>query len=75
VIATGRMVGDRVIWRFSFADGVKGVTVTMDDGTQVYLSPDEDRRGTWFSHSTSRSLQTEAAGARLAMVLDLEEAP
>jgi hypothetical protein len=75
VIATGRVVGDRVIWRFSFADGVKGVTVTMDDGTQVYLSPDEDRRGTWFSHSTSRSLQTEAAGARLAMVLDLEEAP
>jgi hypothetical protein len=75
VIATGRVVGDRVIWRFSFADGVKGVTVTMDDGTQVYLSPDEDRRGTWFSHSTARSLRTEATGARLVMALDLEEAP
>ena len=75
VIATGRVVGDRVVWRFSFAEGVKGVTVTMDDGTQVYLSPDEDRRGTWFSHSSTRSLRTEAAGARLVMALDLEEMP
>jgi hypothetical protein len=75
VIATGRIVGERVVWRFSFAEGVKGVTVTMDDGTQVYLSPDEDRRGTWFSHSTARSIRTEASGARLAMALDLEEAP
>jgi hypothetical protein len=75
VIATGRVVVDRVVWRFSFAEGVKGVTVTMDDGTQVYLSPDEDRRGTWFSHSTARSLRTEASGARLVMALDLEEAP
>jgi hypothetical protein len=75
VIATGRVVGDRVMWRFSFAEGVKGVTVTMDDGAEVYLSPDNDRRGTWYSHPTSRSLRTEASGARLAMTLDLEETP
>lgn len=75
VIATGRVVHDRVVWRFSFADGVKGVTVTMDDGTQVYLAPDADRRGTWFSHSSSRSLVTEDAGARLQMALDLDDSP
>ena len=75
VIATGRVVRDRVVWRFSFAEGVKGATVVMDDGTEVYLSPDEDRRGTWYSHAISRSLRTEASGTRLVMELDLEEAP
>ena len=55
-IATGRRVGDEMIWRFSFADGVESVKVFYTDGTHVVLKREPGRSGCWFSHPVNKSL-------------------
>jgi len=56
VIATGRRVGDEMIWRFSFTDGVESVKVFYTDGTHVQLKREPGRSGCWFSHPVNKSL-------------------
>ena len=50
VIATGRAVADRMVWRFTFAPGITGVTVRFTDGTTQTISAEANRPGAWFSH-------------------------
>jgi hypothetical protein len=56
VIATGRQVGDEVVWRFSFPDGVDRAKVFFTDGTQIIVQSETGRRGCWFSHRTNKLL-------------------
>jgi hypothetical protein len=62
VIATGRKVGDRVVWRFSFAPGIDAVNVRLSDGTEATVVAEEGRRGAWFEHPASVRLQLDPTG-------------
>jgi hypothetical protein len=64
VIATGRRVGDRVVWRFSFAPGTDAVRVELQDGTEAVITAEEGRRGAWFEHGAATGLVTDATGRR-----------
>ncbi len=50
VIATGRQVGDRMVWRFTFAPGITGVSVKFKDGTTQTITAEGARPGAWFGH-------------------------
>lgn len=62
VIATGRRVGDRVVWRFSFAPGVDAVRVRFTDGSEATVVAEEGRRGAWFEHPATVQLQLDSTG-------------
>jgi hypothetical protein len=62
VIATGRRVGDRVVWRFSFAPGVDAVRVRFNDGSEATVIAEEGRRGAWFEHPATVQLQLDSTG-------------
>ena len=62
VIATGRRVGDRVVWRFSFAPGVDAVRVRLSNGTEATVAAEEGRRGAWFDHPADVQLQLDPTG-------------
>ncbi len=55
-IATGRRVGDEMIWRFSFPDGVERAKIFYTDGTHVVLQREPGRSGCWFSHPVTKTL-------------------
>ena len=67
VIATGRRVGDRVVWRFSFAPGIDAVKVELQDGSEATVTAEEGRRGAWFEHGADTGLVTDASGRRPKM--------
>jgi hypothetical protein len=69
VIATGRRVGDRVVWRFSFAPGIDAVRVELKDGSEAVITAEEGRRGAWFEHGADTGLVTDASGRRPKMEL------
>jgi hypothetical protein len=71
VVATGRYVGDRVVWRFSFADGIERVKVRLSDGSDHVVQADPGRRGAWFEHPADLDLVMDAAG-RLPMIEVIE---
>jgi hypothetical protein len=62
VIASGRVVGDEVVWRFSFDAGIDSVTVTFSDGASVRIDREPGRSGAWFRHPAARSLRMEQGG-------------
>ena len=62
VIATGCKVGDRFVWRFSFAPGIDAVNVRLSDGTEVTVVAEEGRRGAWFEHPASVRLRLDPTG-------------
>ena len=62
VLATGRRVGDRVVWRFSFAPGVYAVRVSLSDGSEATVVAEEGRRGAWFEHSADVQLKLDPTG-------------
>jgi hypothetical protein len=67
VIATGRRLADRVVWRFSFAEGVDSVRIRLSDGSEMEIVPEPGRRGAWFEHSLAVSVQLDASGRMPAM--------
>jgi hypothetical protein len=56
VIATGRTVGNEVVWRLSFPDGIDRAKVFFTDGTQIIVQCEPGRRGCWFSHPANKLL-------------------
>jgi hypothetical protein len=62
VIATGRRVDDRIVWRFSFAPGIDAIKVRFADGTHLVLEAEAGRRGAWLEHPASNALVLDAAG-------------
>ena len=62
VLATGRRLGDRVVWRFSFAPGVDAVRVRLSDGSEVTIAAEEGRRGAWFEHPCDVQLELDPTG-------------
>ena len=62
VLATGRRIGDRVVWRFSFAPGLDAVRVRLSDGSEATVVAEEGRRGAWFEHSADVQLQLDPTG-------------
>ena len=62
IIATGRQVGDRVVWRFSFADGIDAVKIQLSDGSDHVVEVKPGRRGTWFEHSADVDMVMEGSG-------------
>ena len=69
VVASGRRVGDRVIWRFTFAPGIAAVEVKFVDGTTQVVTAEPTRPGAWFSYPASKSLRMNAAGTAPEMVI------
>lgn len=67
VVATGRLVGGEVLWRFSFDEGIQSVKLRYEDGAVVVVRPEAGTRGAWFAHPISRSLRRDSTGSRLAM--------
>jgi len=67
VIATGRVVGDRVVWRFSFAEGIDAVRIRLSDGSQHVVEAEAGRRGAWFEHPEGMEIEMESAGRMPAM--------
>lgn len=71
VIATGRRLEDRVVWRFSFAEGIDAVKIRLSDGSEAEVRAEPGRRGAWFEHPLSVSVVLDPSGRRPAMqVLD-----
>jgi hypothetical protein len=62
VIATGRRVDGRVVWRFSFAPGVDAVKVRFTDGSDAIVEVEPGRRGAWLEHSASSQLVLDPSG-------------
>ena len=62
VLASGRVVGNEVVWRFSFDAGIDSVTVTFTDGESVRIDREPGRAGAWFRHPAGRTLRTEQGG-------------
>ena len=71
VVATGRYVGDRVVWRFSFADGIEGVKVRLSDGSDHVVQAEPGRSGAWFEHPAGLDMVMDSAG-RLPMIEVIE---
>ncbi len=61
VVATGRQVGNKMVWRFSFAAGVTSAKVFFTDGSTAVVSAEQGRSGAWFSHSSGKQLEMNAA--------------
>jgi hypothetical protein len=72
VLATGRRLGDRVVWRFSFAPGVDAVRVRLSDGSEATVVAEEGRRGAWFEHPADVQLQLDPTG-RMPIVEPVEQ--
>jgi hypothetical protein len=62
VIASGLRVGDEIVWRFSFEQGVDSVVVELSDGSTARIVREPGRCGAWFRHGASLSLLTDGAG-------------
>jgi hypothetical protein len=62
IVATGRYVGDRVVWRFSFADGVDAVKIQLSDGSDHVVEVEPGRRGAWFEHAADVDMVMDATG-------------
>jgi hypothetical protein len=63
VIASGRQVGDSMVWRFSFDEGIPGVTVSFSDGSTAVVSPEAGSHGAWLTYPASKSIVMDPAGA------------
>jgi hypothetical protein len=67
VVAAGQRVGNRCIWRFSFAPHVRAVRVQLSDGTTPTIAREPGRCGAWFEHSANLSLSIPGDSALPAM--------
>lgn len=54
ILATGRDVGDRIVWRISFAPGVDAVRMFFTDNTSLVIRREANRPGAWFSHPKTK---------------------
>lgn len=64
VIATGRRIGSKVVWRFSFAEGVDSARVAMSDGTTAVIAPEPGRMGAWFEHPATVQVLLDPVGRK-----------
>jgi len=62
VIASGVLIGDRVLWRFSFDLGMDEVLVQFEDGGSELVQAELERPGAWFEHDVARPLVLTGVG-------------
>jgi hypothetical protein len=63
VIAAGQRVGNRCVWRFSFAPNVWAVRVQLSDGTTPTIAREPGRCGAWFEHPADLTLSIPSGSA------------
>jgi hypothetical protein len=69
VVATGQRIGNKCVWRFSFAPHVRAIRVQLSDGSSPVITREHGRCGAWFEHPADLSIRM-ASGSALP-VLDL----
>ncbi len=69
VVATGRRVGDRMVWRFTFAPGVNSVVVTFTDGTTTTVTKEPNRAGAWLSYPATMTIKMNSTNTAPDMVI------
>ena len=67
-VASGRQVGVRMVWRFTFAPGINSVVVKFMDGTTQAVTAENNRPGAWFSYPASKQIKMNAQGTTPEMV-------
>ena len=67
-VASGRQVGERMVWRFTFAPGINSVVVKFMDGTTQAVTAENNRPGAWFSYPASKQIRMNAQGTAPEMV-------
>jgi hypothetical protein len=72
VVAAGQRVGNRCVWRFSFAPDVRAVRVQLSDGTTPIIAREPGRCGAWFEHpaNLTLSIPSDSALPSLEIVAD-----
>ena len=70
VLASGRQVGDSMVWRFSFDEGIAGVSVYFSDGTSAMVAPEAGTHGAWLSYPASKTILMDAGGAMPRMTVN-----
>lgn len=69
VLATGRQVGDRIVWRLTFAPGINSVVLKFMDGTTQTVVAEGTRPGAWFSHPVAMPIRMNAQATAPEMVI------
>ena len=69
VVASGRQVGDRMVWRFTFAPGINSVVVRFSDGTSKTVTKEANRPGAWLSYPASMTIQMNSTFTAPEMVI------
>ena len=69
VVASGRQVGDRMVWRFTFSPGINSVIVKFTDGSTATVTKDANRPGAWFSYPANMTIRMNAANSAPEMVV------
>ena len=67
-VASGRQVGERMVWRFTFAPGINSVVVKFMDGTTRAVTAENNRPGAWFSYPASKKIKMNAQGTAPEMI-------
>jgi hypothetical protein len=75
VLATGCRIGDRCIWRFSFAPTLSAVKVQMSDGSVATVTKEAGRDGAWFEHPATVRPITALGSALPSLELVATEVP
>jgi len=58
-----------MVWQFRIDAGIYGVSVSLSDGTSVYVKREADRPGTWLTYSATKTLRMDAGGALPTMAV------
>ena len=69
VVASGRQVGDRMVWRFTFSPSVNAVVVKFTDGSTARVTKEANRPGAWFSYPASLTIVMNSSSSAPDMVI------
>ena len=68
VVASGRQVGDKMVWRFTFSPGINSVIVTFTDGTTTTVTKEANRPGAWLSYPATMTIKMNSLNSAPDMV-------
>ena len=63
VLASARLVGSDMLWRFSFDAGIESVDVRFTDGTTATVVREQGRAGGWLRYPVSKKIVMDRRGA------------
>ena len=69
VVASGRQVADRMVWRFTFSPGINSVVVKFVDGTTATVAKEATRPGGWLSYPVTKPIKMNAGFTAPEMVV------